>query len=291
MTAVRTKVVARSRRRPLDISPSSLIILSIGALYCLIPILWVLSASTKSPSELFTSFTLAPSSHLLDNIGQLSNCSSGMYWQWTRNTAIYSFVGATVATFVSGLSGYVLAKFNFRGKNAIFSVLLAGVLMPGVVLAIPQFFLLSAVGLANSYWSVLLPQMITPYGIYLARIYASAAVPTEIIEAGRTEGAGEFFIFFRLALPMMLPGLVTVFLFQFVAIWNNFMLPYIMLGNNNLFPLTVGLQTLLSEGVSGQVQYNLVLTGALLSIVPLVALFIVLQRFWRVDLASGAVKA
>jgi multiple sugar transport system permease protein len=278
-------------RRATSVSSVSIFILALGALYCLIPIVWVLTASTKSPAQLFSTFTFAPSAHLFENIADLSNYDGGIYWQWTLNTALYSVVGALVATFISALSGYTLAKFQFRGKGAIFGVLLAGVLMPGVILAIPQYFVFAAAGLANTYWSVLLPQMITPYGIYLARIYASAAVPTEIIEAGRTEGASELFIFFRLAMPMMLPGLVTVFLFQFVAIWNNFMLPYIMLGNNNLFPLTVGLQTLLSSGVEGNVQYNLVITGALLSIVPLVALFIILQRFWRVDLASGAVKA
>jgi len=166
-----------------------------------------------------------------------------------------------------------------------------GVLVPGVIVAIPQYLLLAQVGLTNTYWSVLLPQLISPYGIYLARIYAAAAVPTDIIESARTEGARELFIFHRIALPMMGPGLVTIFLFQFVAVWNNFMLPYIMLGNDELFPITVGLSGLLNQGASLPAMYTLVITGALLSIIPLIALFLVLQRYWRVDLAAGAVKA
>jgi multiple sugar transport system permease protein len=97
----------------------------------------------------------------------------------------------------------VLAKFEFPGKSVVFGMILSGVLVPGVILAIPQYFLLSAVGLANTYWSVLLPQLVTPYGIYLARIYAAASVPTEIIEAARTDGTPEFRIFYAIALPMM----------------------------------------------------------------------------------------
>ena len=268
-----------------------IIILGIGALYCLVPVLWVVFAATKSSAELFSTFTFQPSGHFIDNLVDLSGLSNGIYWRWTANTALYAVVGAVGATFISALSGYVLAKFEFRGKSVIFGVLLAGVLVPGVILAIPQYFLFTAVGLANTYWAVLLPQLITPYGIYLARIYAGASVPIEIVEAARTDGAGEFRIFTRIAMPMMLPGMVTIFLFQFVAIWNNFMLPYIMLGDDKLFPLTVGLQSMLSQGVSGQIQYTLVIMGALISIIPLIILFIVLQRFWRVDLASGAVKA
>ncbi len=137
---------------------------------------------------------------------------------------------------------------------------------------------------------MLLPSILSPYGIYLARIYAAAAVPEEVLEAARMDGAREVRIFTSVALPMMRPGLVTIFLFQFVAIWNNFLLPYIMLGDDRRFPVTVGLYTLLQQGAGIPALYTLVITGALLSIVPLIALFLGLQRFWRVDLLSGAVK-
>jgi multiple sugar transport system permease protein len=116
-------------------------------------------------------------------------------------------------------------------------------------------------------------------------------VPDEVLEAGRTDGAREGRLFSSIVLPMMLPGLVTIFLFQFVSIWNNFLLPYIMLGNDRLFPVTVGLSSLLHQGASVPALYASVITGALLSILPLIALFLLLQRFWRVDLAAGAVKA
>lgn len=270
--------------------PSTAVLL-LGAAYCLLPVLWVVIASTKSAAELFSTFTLAPSTHLWDNIEALSAYRDGLFWRWMANTALYAGVGAILSTYVSALGGYALAKYVFPGKATVFKVLLMGVLVPGVILAIPQYLLLAQVGMTNTYWSVLLPQIINPYGIYLARIYAAAAVPTEILESARTEGAGDFTIFHRIAVPMMLPGLVTIFLFQFVAIWNNFMLPYIMLGDDKLFPLTVGLSGLLNQGSTLPAMYTLVITGALLSIIPLILLFLFLQRFWRVDLAAGAVKA
>jgi len=274
------------RERPSWLSTS---VLLLGAFYCLIPVVWVLMAATKSSAELFSTFTFAPSSHLLDNIAELSNYRDGLYWRWMWNTFLYAGVGGFLSVIVSSAAGYGLAKYSFFGKNFTFKLLLAGVLVPGVVLAIPQYLLMAQVGLTNTYWSVLLPSIISPYGIYLARIYAGASVPNDVIEAARTDGAGEARTFFTIALPMMGPALITIFLFQFVAIWNNYMLPYIMPGNDRLFPLTVGLSGLLNQGASVPAMYTSVITGALLSIVPLIALFFLLQKYWKVDM-GGAVK-
>jgi len=265
-------------------------VLLIGAVYCLLPVAWVVAASTKSGSSLFTTFTFAPGGDFVGNLGDLSSYGGGIYWTWLANTLLYAGVGGAVSALVSGLSGYALAKFTFPGRNAIFNVLLAGVLVPGVTLAIPQYLLLAKVGLTDTYWSVLLPSIVSPYGIYLARIYAAAAVPDSVIEAARTDGAGEFRIFGRVALPMMLPGLVTVFLFQFVAIWNNFLLPFVMLSSDDKFPVTVGLFTLLNQGQTVPALYSVVIIGVLVSVLPLIALFLTLQRYWRLDLVSGSVK-
>lgn len=275
-------------RRP-AVLPTAVLLL--GAAYCLLPVAWVVAASTKSGSSLFTSFTFAPGTSLLTNLSELSAYGDGIYWQWALNTALYAGVGAALSAVVSGMSGYALAKYRFPGRSTLFNMLLAGVLVPAIVLAVPQYLLLAKVGLTNSYWSVLLPSVISPYGIYLARIYAAAAVPDTVIEAARTDGAGEFRIFRSVALPMMVPGLVTVFLFQFVAVWNNFMLPYIMLGDDKLYPITVGLNGLLNQGSNQPSMYTAVVTGALVSIIPLIALFLALQRYWQVDLAAGGVKA
>ncbi|MFF8636919.1 carbohydrate ABC transporter permease [Streptomyces pilosus] len=277
------------RRRRIALVPT--VALLLGALYCLLPVAWVVIASTKSGSELFSTFTFWPGTGFAENLSDLGAYRDGVYWQWMGNSALYAGMGALLSTCVSAVSGYALATYRFRGREALFNVLLAGVLMPPVILAVPQYLLLAQADLTDSHLSVLLPQILSPYGVYLARIYAAAAVPADVVEAGRMDGAGEWRIFTRVALPMMLPGLVTVFLFQFVAIWNNFLLPYIMLSDDEKFPITLGLYTLLEQGASTPALYTLVITGAFLAVFPLVALFLVIQRFWSLDLLSGAVKS
>lgn len=266
------------------------VVLLLGAAYCLFPVAWVLVAATKSSGELFSTTTFSLGSSLVANLAELNAYRDGMFWQWMANSALYAGVGALLSAALSGVTGYALAKYAFRGRALIFNTLLAGVLVPAVVLAIPQYLLLSKVGLTDTYLSVLLPGVISPYGIYLARVYAGVAVPEDVVEAARTDGAGELRILTSIALPMMVPGLVTVFLFQFVSIWNNFMLPYIMLGDDGKFPITLGLYTMLKQGNTTPALYTLVITGALVSVLPLIALFLTLQRYWRIDLLSGAVK-
>lgn len=265
--------------------------LLLGAVYCLLPVAWVVIASTKSGRELFSTFTFWPGTGFADNLADLNAYRGGVYWQWMGNSALYAGLGALLSTCVSAVSGYALATYRFRGRETVFNVLLAGVLMPPIILAIPQYLLMAEADLTDSYWSVLLPQILSPYGVYLSRIYAAAAVPADVVEAGRMDGASEWRVFTRIALPMMIPGLVTVFLFQFVAVWNNFLLPYIMLSDDEKFPITLGLFTLLEQGANTPALYTLVITGAFLAVVPLVALFLVVQRFWSLDLLSGAVKS
>ena len=284
--------VAGKRQRSRGQRPAALptVILLLGAVYCLLPVVWVLTASTKNNTQLFNTFTFAPNGSLWSNVRALSSYADGVFWHWMLNTAIYAGGGALLSTAVSALAGWALAKYRFRGRSTIFNMLIAGVLVPPVVLAVPQYLLLAKVGLTNTYWSVLLPSILSPYGIYLARIYVMSAVPDEVIESARVDGCPEGRLFAQIAVPMMVPGLVTIFLFQFVAVWNNFLLPFIMLSDENKFPLTVGLYTLLNRGSSAPSLYSLVVTGSLLSIVPLIILFLVLQRYWRTDIASGAVK-
>jgi multiple sugar transport system permease protein len=277
----------KTRARPPALATAVLVL---GALYSLLPVAWVLIAATKDNEQLFSTFTFAPDGALLSNIRGLSSYAGGVFWDWAANTLIYAGGGALISMVLSAMAGYALAKFRFRGRSLIFNLLLAGILVPPVVLAVPQYLLFAKVHLVDSYWSVLLPSLISPYGIYLARIYAMAAVPDEVLESARVDGGREGRIFARIAVPMMVPGLVTIFLFQFVAVWNNFLLPFIMLSNENKFPLTVGLYTLLNRGSTAPALYSLVVTGALLSIVPLIIAFLVLQRYWRADIASGAVK-
>ncbi len=176
--------------------------LLLGAVYCLFPVAWVLVAATKSSAELFATTTLSLGSSFAANLVELHGYRGGVFWQWMANSALYAGVGALLSAAVSGVAGFALAKYSFRGRDLFFNALIAGVLVPSVVLAVPQYLLLAEVGLTDSYLSVLLPGVISPYGIYLARIHAAAV-----------------------------------------------------------------------------------------SVLPLIGLFLLLQRYWRIDLLSGSVKA
>lgn len=266
------------------------LVLLLGSLYCLTPVAWVLVASTKSGAELFSTFTFAPGTGLLENLRDVFAYENGQFAEWALNSALYAGVGSVAATLVSVAAGFAIAKYRFRGRDLIFYAILGGVLLPAITLAVPQYLLMSMLGVAGTYWSVLLPMMISPFGIYLARVFAVAAVPDETIEAARIDGAGELRIFGAIALPMLVPGMVTIFMLQFVGNWNNFLLPYIMLSDQARYPLTVGLYTLLSKGSGEPALYSLAIIGAALSIVPLIALLLALQRFWRLDLVTGGLK-
>ncbi|MGW1208084.1 carbohydrate ABC transporter permease [Streptomyces sp. NPDC002499] len=287
VTATRTE---RPRRRGIALLPTAVLLL--GAVYCLVPTLWILIASTKSRSELFSTATYLPSfgSGLVDNISDLSSYDSGVFWHWMFNSFLYAGVGGLVATAVSAATGYAIAKYQFRGRNLLFKTILAGVLLPQVVLAVPQYLLLARVGITDSYPAVILPQLFNPYGIYLCRIYAAASVPDSLLDAGRMDGASEWRMFSAIGLRLMAPGLITVFLLQFIVIWNNFLLPFVMVTSDDKFPLTVGLYSLLRHGANQASLYSLVITGTLLSVIPVIALFLSLQRYWRIDLVTGGLK-
>ena len=277
-------------RSPLLAKALPTAVILVGAIYCLVPVAWVIIASTKSKTQLFTTFTFAPGNGFVDNLHDLFAYGGGQYGSWALNSLLYAGVGAVLSVIVSAMAGYGLAKYDFRGRDLIFYAILAGVLIPGITLAIPQYLLMSKVGFAGSYASVLLPMIISPFGIYLCRVFAAASVPVETIEAARLDGAGEARIFTSIGVPMMLPGMVTVFMLQFVGIWNNFLLPFIMLSDQNKYPITVGLYTLLSKGSGEPALYSIAIIGAAISILPLVALLLFLQRFWRLDLISGGLK-
>ena len=279
---------APRRRGRVSIVPTGVLLL--GVIYALLPIVWVVIAATKTNTQLDSYAAFRPGGAFWSNFQALTSYQGGVFWTWMENTALYAGGGAILSALVSALAGYGFAKYRFRGKGFLFTMILVGMLVPAVVLAVPQYLLVAKIGLANTYWAVLIPSIISPYGIYLARIFAGSSVPDEIIEAARMDGSSEWRTFLRIGVPMMMPGLVTIFLFQFVAIWNNFLLPWLMLSSENKYPLTVGLFTLLDAGTSQPALYSLVLIGSFLSILPLIALFFLLQRFWRVDLGAGSVK-
>jgi multiple sugar transport system permease protein len=285
---------SRRRRRPGRELRTQIIVaalLTVGAIYFLMPVYWLAVSATKSTEDLFGSFGLWFSEpQLLANLAELTTYDGGIYLRWLLNSAFYAGVGATGATLFAAMAGYALAKYEFRGRETIFGIVIAGVLIPGTALALPLYLMVSKVGMANTYWSVLLPSMVTPFGVYLCRIYASASVSDDLLEAARLDGAGELRIFFTMGLRVMAPALATVFLFQFVDIWNNYFLPLVMLSDSDLYPMTLGLTSWLSFADRKPDLYQLTVGGAFVSVIPLMVAMVILQRFVRMGITEGSVK-
>lgn len=280
------------RRRPGSTTILVTGLLVVAALYFLVPVYWVVVAATKTSGDLFATngFLFAPHFVLWDNLANVLAYGDGIFVRWFLNSILYAGVGALAATYFAAAGGYALAKYNFRGNSFIFGLILGGVLVPGTATALPLFLFFSQLGIANTYWSVLLPSLVSPFGLFLCRVYAQATVDPALLEAARIDGAGELRIFHSVGLRVLTPALVTVFLFQLVGIWNNYFLPLVMLSDSKLFPITVGLNNWLSQADRLPEFYQLTTGGVLLSVIPLAVAMIVLQRFWRGGLTEGAVK-
>jgi ABC-type glycerol-3-phosphate transport system permease component len=266
-----------------------LLVMVCFAVYFLMPVWWLVVSSTKGSGQLFegNGFWFGKFS-LWDNLQTLFTVQGGVYSRWLLNSLLYAVGGGLVSTLLSVMCGYALAKFSFPGREAIFGTVLAAVLLPAPILAIPLYLIFSGTGIINTFWAVFIPSIVSPFGVYLGRIYAASSVPDSILEAGRLDGASELRIF-SIAMRLMAPAMVTIFLFQFVAVWTNFLLPSLMLADTNLQPVTVGLIGW-RELQGYPIGYSTVITGAFVSVIPVVAMFLSLQSFWSKGLATGAVK-
>ena len=263
--------------------------------YFLLPIFWLVVASTKANEDLFSSFGLWFSNmNLAENLHSVFTFQNGVFGHWMVNSLIYAIVSGMGASVLATAAGYAFAKYRFPGGNAMFTIVLGAVMIPMTALAIPTYLLFAGANLTNTPWAVILPSLVSPFGVYLMRVYAADAIPDSLIEAARVDGAGEMRIFMQIVLRLLVPGSITVLLFTLVASWNNYFLPLIMLNSPELFPLPVGLaqwQAASAAGSGSQALFSTVITGSLVSVIPLMLAFLFLQRYWQSGLGSGAVKA
>ena len=243
-------------------------VMCLALLYTLLPIVWLLISATKTQQALSTSPGLwfsGPFS-LWQNISATFTYGNGEFWHWALNTILYVVAGGGGATVLATLGGYGLAHFDMPGKRPVLAVVIGAVAIPGTALAVPAFLLFSRLGLTDT--------------------------PFSVIEAARIDGAGEFHIFRSIALRLLAPGIVTVMLLSFVATWNNYFLPLIMLSDPKWFPLTVGLSSWSNQAPSagGHLIDNLVVTDSLLAILPTMVVFLLLQRYWQTGITEGGIK-
>ena len=290
-TAPRRKPYNREKRR----SNLLTVVMWLCVLYFIVPLIWLFVSSTKDNSDLFTTFGLwfGRDFNLFANIVDVFTYKDGIYLRWALNTVLYAGVSAIGASLLATMAGYAFAKYRFPGDKALFSITLGAIMIPLTALAIPTYLLFSSAGLTNTPWAVILPSLVSPFSVFLMRVYAADAVPDSLIEAARVDGAGEFRIFWQVAIRLLGPGIVTVMLFTLVATWNNYFLPLIMLNSGELLPLTVGLaqqQATSAAGGGAQALFSTVITGSFVSIIPLIIAFLYLQRYWQTGLATGGVK-
>ena len=267
---------------------ATIVALTITMVYFILPIIWVMFSATKSNADLvstngfwFGHFELA------ENYTKLMGWTQGLFWRWVLNSLFYSTTAGVIGTLISVAAGYAMAKFVFPGRNVSMALIMAGLLMPVALLTIPLYVVFHHLGLTDTVWAILIPSCVSPFGVFLGRVYADSSVPTELIEAARIDGASEARVFFTIVLRLLAPAMVTIFLFIFVATWNNFLLPLMMVSTPELKPVTLGLYGMMSYFAP---QKGAVMLGALLGVLPLIVLFLGLQKYWQSGLAAGSVK-
>ena len=255
------------------------------ALLSLAPLAWMVSVSFMPRGEA-SHFPppFLPSLATLDNYRELF-ATTGVARNFLNSVLVAGAI-TLLSLLVNTMAGYAFAKLRFAGRERIFQVLLAALVVPAQVAMLPLFLLMKQLGLVNSYWGVIVPALATVFGIFLVRQYARS-IPDELIEAARIDGAGELRIFFQVVLPMLKPVLVTLAIFTFMGAWNDFMWPLIVLTDQAHYTLPVALAALSREHI---MDVEMMMAGAVVTVLPVLALFLLLQRYYIQGLLLGSVK-
>ena len=262
------------------------VVLAVGLVITLAPFLWMLLGSFKPEAELQrVPPTWWPEAPSLDNYRELFDRLD--FPQFFANSVLVA-VAVTVGNLVfCSMVGYALAKLDFAGKRVLFALVLGMLMVPGVVTFVPLFVLVSNLGLVNTYPGLILPFLVTPLGVFLMRQFI-AGLPDELIEAARIDGAGEWRIFARVIMPLCGPPLATLGILTFLHSWNNFLWPLVVAQSEDKYTLPVAL-ALYSVGQNAT-RYGLLMAGAVVIILPVVALFIALQRYFVQSVATTGIK-
>lgn len=249
-------------------------LLALLAVYFVLPLVWVFIATTKTGLQLVSMPMYSIPSHpvVWQNLRGLFGADNGIFWYWLGNSMGYSVIVGLVATYISGLAGFALAKLRFAGRRVFAAVIVGSLMVPSTVFVIPIFIFEARLHITNSYEGVILPQLFSGFAVFFMMTYLRETVPDALLDAAKVDGASLLRTFHRIVLPMSGPGLATLFLVTFVATWNNYFLPLILLTNQKIMPVTVGLSTQLGGSTA-------TVTGIAVSVVPTLLLFPFLQRY------------
>jgi alpha-1,4-digalacturonate transport system permease protein len=248
-------------------------LLAVGALLLVAPIMWAGLSSFKSPSELAQSPpTLLPSRLAVSNYTEA--LTSFSFAQYFMNSVIVTVAATALTLAINAMAAYALAKYNFRGRDTLFLITLSTIMIPVQVILLPVYQVVASLGMANTLLGLIIPPAATPTGVFLLRQYM-LTIPDELIEAGRIDGAGEFTIFWRVVLPLCKPALAVVAIFSVIWRWNDFLWPLLVAQDESVYTLPVALARFSSQLV---VPFNLVLAMSVLSILPVIVIFLLMQR-------------
>ncbi|MFF8713261.1 carbohydrate ABC transporter permease [Streptomyces sp. NPDC015184] len=251
----------------------------------LVPFYWLVVAGTHSTDDIFGSPpALLPGSHLGQNLRSLRDTAS--FDEVVLNSLLIAVLYTLAAGAVCTFAGYAFAKYRFKGGNALFGVLMLGLVIPTQVTLIPLFKMMAELEWLNTYQAVIMPNLALPFGIFLMR-QSMGALPDELLDSGRMDGCGEFRLFFGVVLPPMKPALAALGIFLFLYQWNDFIWPLIVLRDNASFTIPVALASL--QGVD-KTDYGAILTGTAIAAIPMAIVFLALQRHFVSGLLAGAVK-
>jgi len=260
-------------------------ILIILSLYFIFPFYWLTTSITKNISQLFQkSLLLGIPNNFLENARMVFSYENGVFFKWLGNSVLYATVGALVAVFIAALAGYAFRRYNFFGKKILFIMILGFVMVPGYATTLPLFIIFKDLKLLDTRLAILLPSFISIFSVYLMVAYWNQ-IPQELFDAAEIDGANDLLIFFKIGLPNIIPGFITLVLLAFVAIWNNFFLPLVLLNSRAKMPLILGITTIMDP--QGFPIYNLTLTSSFFTILPLLIIFIALQRFFKPQLFAS----
>jgi multiple sugar transport system permease protein len=275
------------------------IILLVFAAFFILPIIWLLLAPSKSNTQLLleSPFSFGSFDQLVANWNELFAFGSGVFATWIGNSAYYSFAALAITLLVSIPAGYAMALIEFRGRRILLVTTLIVMLIPNTALVLPIFLELSAARLIGNPLAVILPFSFFPFGVYLTYIYFSTAVSRDLLNAARIDGAGELRVFAQVALPLATPVIALVGFFSFVANWNNYFLPFLVVGGEKI-PVQVGLANLLSNvpafnpttASSIVIQLPTLALATLLSVAPILLIFLFAQRFLVEGMTAGGTK-
>ena len=260
-------------------------LLILGAFLAMTPLWWMIAASLMPPGEANSvPPRLWPSAVSFEHYAALFTRLD--LARYLLNSTLLASAVTIISLFINSMAGYAFAKFRFRGRDRLFRGLLAALVIPAQVAMLPLFLLLKQFGLINTYGGVIIPGMASIFGIFLIRQYL-LAIPDSLLDAARMDGAGEFRIYWSLVLPLCRPILVTLAIFTFMGAWNDFMWPLIVLTDSALYTLPVALANLLGEHVQ---DTELMMAGSVLTVLPIMLLFVALQKYYIAGIMLGGMK-